>query len=176
MWRETLGGRGGDQPVKIVPHHFEGRQRAAQPFFGIAKQARQFVESVDRNKRDVLADGFGPQAQDGLGHNPKRSFGTDEELLQIVARIVLDEVVERRHHRSVRQHRFQTQHQIAHHSVADDAIAAGIGGNVSADGCRTARAKIERKKQVLAVGRFARRFAIRIRLRPSSSHFRNRFR
>ena len=66
-------------------------------------------------------------------------------------------MVEGRDDGAVRQHRFQTQHHVAHHAVADDAVAAGIGGDVAADGGRAARAQIEREQQALGIGRLARR-------------------
>ncbi len=68
-------------------------------------------------------------------------------MFQIVAGIVLQELVEIGDDGAVRQHHFETEHQRARHAVADDAVAAGIGGKISADRTRAARSQIERKEE-----------------------------
>ena len=157
QWRTAFGRRRGDELVEIFPHDFEGRERAAETSFQIAQDARQMRKLVDREQRHVLADGLWPQAQHCARHHAERAFGADEGVFQVVAGIVLDETVQRRHHGSVREHHFKTQDQLAHHAVAQNAVAAGVGRNVAADRRRTPGAEIQRKEQAFGFRRFAHR-------------------
>ncbi len=68
-------------------------------------------------------------------------------MLQIVAGIVLQQLVEVGDDGAVRQHHFEAKHQFARHAVTDDAIAAGIGGKIAADRAGAARSQIERKEE-----------------------------
>ncbi|MGY4599170.1 hypothetical protein ACVWXL_006916 [Bradyrhizobium sp. GM22.5] len=73
-------------------------------------------------------------------------------MLQIVAGIVLHQLVEASDDGAVGQHDFEPEHQFARHAIADHAIAAGIGREVAADGAGAARAEIERKEEAGFVG------------------------
>lgn len=125
---------------------------------------RQLRETLDRHKACILRRRFRPQPQHRPRHDAERPFRTDEHLLQVVSGIVLDELVHRRHHRAVGKHDFKSQHHVARHPVTDDAVAAGIGGNVAADGRRAARPEIERKHQPLGFRRLAHRLQHAARL------------
>ena len=90
------------------------------------------------------------QLQHGGGDDAQRAFGADEQVLQVVAGIVLAQAAQAVPDTSVRQHHFQPQHQIARIAVAQHAVAAGVGGQVAADlaivqGCR----QLEREQAVM---------------------------
>ena len=57
----------------------------------------------------------------------------DEELLQVVAGIVLAQAAQPVPHRAVRQHHFEPERQIARVAVAQHGDAAGIGREIAAD-------------------------------------------
>ena len=57
----------------------------------------------------------------------KRSFGSDEEILQVVAGIVLLQLVEVVEHPTVRQHHFETKHMRARNTVCDGGYTTSVG-------------------------------------------------
>ncbi len=87
------------------------------------------------------------EPQHGAGDEAEGAFRADEDLLQVVARIVLQHLVERGDDGPVGQHGLEAQHLLARHAVADDADAAGIGGEIAADLAGAARAEIEREEE-----------------------------
>jgi hypothetical protein len=62
-----------------------------------------------------------------------------------VTGIVLAEAAQQIEHAPVRQHHFESQHQLAHIAVAQHVYAAGIGRNVATDGATTLRRETERE-------------------------------
>ena len=87
--------------------------------------------------------GRGMQPQHGAGDDAQRALGADEELLQVIAGVVLHRLVERGDDRAVGQHHLQAEHQVARHAVADHPVAAGIGGEIAADLAAAAGAEIQ---------------------------------
>ena len=85
-------------------------------------------------------------------------------MLQIVAGIVLHQLVEAGDDGAVGQHDFEAEHQFARHAVADHAVAAGIGREIAADRAGAARAEIERKEEAGLVGGLLDRLQRRARL------------
>jgi len=67
------------------------------------------------------------QAQHDAGDDAQRALAADEQLLQVVARVVLHHLVQAGDDGAVGQHPFEPEHQLARHAVADHAIAAGVG-------------------------------------------------
>jgi hypothetical protein len=55
--------------------------------------------------------------------------------------------------RPIRQHHFETEHEIARVAVVKNGDAAGIGGEISADPARAFRAEAERKEQIMLLRR-----------------------
>jgi hypothetical protein len=85
----------------------------------------------------------------GPRHHAEDTFAADEQLLQVDAGVVLDVFAQALQHRAVGGDDFETENQVAGHAVADDAVAAGIGRDVAADGATAARAEVERKHQAV---------------------------
>jgi hypothetical protein len=54
---------------------------------------------------------------------------------EVVTRRGLDEFPTRAHHGAIGQHHLQAEDVVAGHPVADGAHAAGVGGDVAAEGC-----------------------------------------
>ena len=99
-----------------------------------------------------MAAGHGLQAENSPGDDSERTFGPDEELFQVVAGVILHDGVHGGDDRAVGQDSLQAEHQVSRHAVADDAVAAGIGGNESADSGGAARSKIKGEEQACGFG------------------------
>ena len=82
---------------------------------------------------------------------PERALGADEELLQVVAGVVLAQRPQPVPHPAVGQHHLEPEHQVAHHAVAQHRRAAGVGREVAADGAGALGA--ERQREQPARGR-----------------------
>ena len=115
------------------------------------QQRDSVLEAAQSTERRSLARQLRKQPQHRARHDAERPLRADEELLQVVARVVLQHLVERAHDRAVREHGLETEHEIAHHPEADHLVATGIGRDVAADRARAARSQIQRK-QVARVG------------------------
>ncbi|MNN04716.1 hypothetical protein D3C81_1174460 [compost metagenome] len=63
----------------------------------------------------------------------QRAFRADQQLLQVVAGVVLAQRAQAVEHLAVGQHGFDAQYQFARHAIAHHVDAAGIGGQVAAD-------------------------------------------
>ena len=66
------------------------------------------------------------------GDDAQRALRADEEVLQVVARVVLAQPAQPVPHAPVGQHHLQPQHLLAHVAVAQHLRAAGVGGDVAA--------------------------------------------
>ncbi len=73
-------------------------------------------------------------------------------LLEIVAGVVLLELVEHVEHAPVGEHHLEAEHEVARHPVGERAGAARIGREIAADGAAALGAERERKQPV-GVGR-----------------------
>ena len=93
------------------------------------------------------------QPQHRARDDAKRAFGSQHQLLEIIARVVLEHLVETGDQRAICQHILQPEHHLAGHAIADNAVAAGIGRQIPPDLARTARAQIERDEKAGLVRR-----------------------
>ena len=98
----------------------------------------------------------GKQLQHRGGDDTERAFGADEEVLEIVAGVVLLELVEKVQHATIRQHDFDTHHEVAGDAIGERVGAAGIGGEIAADGAAALGAQRQRKQAVGVGGRLLR--------------------
>ncbi len=121
------------------------------------------VEQVDRGLRRRHAgksslDRARPrhQAQHRRGDDAERAFGADEKVLEVVAGIVLLQLVEIVQHAAVGQHDFEAQRMRARNAVGDRRGAAGIGREIAADGAAAFRRQQLRIEPVDFGRRFAR--------------------
>ena len=111
----------------------------------MAQQGGDIVKAINRNKGGLLAQRFRPQTKHRLRDYAKGPLAADEQLLEVVAGVVLKNFMQRREYCAIGQHRFQPEHHIAHHAVTDHPVAAGVGRQIAANGRRTAGAEIERQ-------------------------------
>src|SRR6185436_2800392 len=110
------------------------------------------IESGERRQQGLLAAGARHQSQLGARHDAERALAADEQLLEVVTRIVLEHPIQRGEHRAVGEYGFDAQHEVTHHSVTQDAQPAGIGGYVAADRAAVARTQVEREHHAVFLG------------------------
>ncbi|MNS91422.1 hypothetical protein D3C72_1255140 [compost metagenome] len=100
-------------------------------------------------------DGRGAAAHDGeelqrrRRDDAQRALGSDEQLLQVIAGVVLAQALQAVEHLTVGHDGLDAQHQVAHHAVAQDGGAAGIGRDDAADGGRAFGSQAEGEEAVL---------------------------
>ena len=101
----------------------------------------------------ALSFGRGKELEAGGRDDAERAFGTDEQGFQVVAGVVLAQAAQAGEHPAVRQHHLQTEHQIAHHAVAQHRGAAGVGRQIAADLRRALRTEAQGEQTVGACRR-----------------------
>ena len=92
--------------------------------------------------------GTGEEFAGGCGDDAERAFRADEQIAQVVARVVLAQRLETFEHAAVGQHDFESEHEVAHHAVAQDRGAAGVGRQVAAELARAFRAEAHREQPI----------------------------
>ena len=89
-----------------------------------------------RRERNEQADRFlrqGQQAQHRFCHNAERALRADDQIHEIVARAVFDNLAAQLHDHPVGQYNLQRAHIIACDAVFDGAQTAGVRADVPAD-------------------------------------------
>ncbi len=123
------------------------------------------------------ACGRGIQLQHGGGDDAQRAFRADEQVLQVVAGVVLAQAAQAVPHAPVRQHDFQPEHQVARIAVAQHIDAARIGGKIAADLAELLRGgQAQREKAVVRSRPHRARRRACSRPRRSSCNWRRRWR
>ena len=147
---------------------------ARQDFVGaqpVAAGAAQVAEQIDRARRVFDFDprrrrrgGLWMQLEHRGSDDAERAFGADEQVLQVVAGVVLAQAPESVPDAAVGQDRFETQHEIARIAVAQHVDAARVGREIAADQTTAFATQAQRKQTVgfgrglLYVGEYATRF------------------
>ena len=142
-----------DQLVELAPHDLEGAHRAADLLFQPAQQRDDLGEAGKREQGAVVAPRTSLEPQHDAGDDSESAFGAHEQVLQVVAGVVLDHLVQAGEHGAVGQHRLQTKDRVPGHPVADRPVAAGVRRHVAANRARPARAEVEWEEQPLGLGR-----------------------
>ncbi len=96
------------------------------------------------------------QPQHRRGDDAERALGADEQVVEIVAGIVLLELVEIVEHAPVGEHDFEAERMRARDAVGERGGAAGIGREVAADGAGPLRRQQLRIEPVHRGGGFPR--------------------
>ncbi|MNV55169.1 hypothetical protein D3C71_1473940 [compost metagenome] len=100
-------------------------------------------------------DGRGAAAHDGKQFQGRRrdhaqgALGADEQLLQVIAGVVFPQALQAIEYLTVGHDGLDAQHQVAHHAIAQDGGAAGIGRDDAADGGRAFGSQAEGEEAVL---------------------------
>ncbi len=129
-------------------HELERRDRIA----GERPQPRQQCDCSLRprygDKCSERPRRAGKEFARGCRDDSQRAFRADEQIAQVVTRVVLAQRLETVEHPAVGQHDFETEHEVAHHAVAQDGGAAGIRRQVAAELTRAFRAEAHRKQSI----------------------------
>src|SRR5215468_6870859 len=78
----------------------------------------------------------------------ERAFSTDEQVFQVVAGVVLLELVERVQNAPVCQHHFEADHKVTRDTVSEGGGAARIGGQIASDRAAAFGGERDRKQTV----------------------------
>ena len=134
-------------------NQLEGAHAVAALFPQLAEQRHGRLHVGHGDERRGARAHLRKQLQARGGDHAERAFGAEEQRLDVVPRVVLAKRVERGQHAPIGEHDFEPEHLIAHHAVANDIGAAGVGGEVAADLAAAFGAETQRKEPV----RFIRR-------------------
>ena len=142
------------EAVVGVPHHLEGGQFAAEMLSRHPQESRDLPKRGQGAQRHLPLRRRGKDAQRCARHHAEDALAADEKLLQVDAGIVLDVFAQALEHGAIGRDDFEAEDQVSRHAVTDDAVAAGIGRDVAADGAAAARTKVERKHQAVLLDPF----------------------
>ena len=118
----------GDLLAEALARHFQQRQRVLR------------IGEADEGGRARARPG--EQLQRRGGDDPQRALGADEQVLEIVAGVVLAQLGKEIGDAPVGEHDLDAERQVARVAIGDDRDAAGVGGEIAADrgGCLPKRA------------------------------------
>ena len=143
---------GVDELVAVAPEHFEGAEVGAEPVLGVDEQVGDFIERAQAAHGHRLARRARKQLQHRPGNDAECAFAADEQLLDVVAGVVLAQFVQIVDDGAVGEHGFKAHGQLPGHAVTDHPVAAGVGRQVAADGAASPGAEIEWEEQAFGVG------------------------
>src|SRR3546814_7580620 len=86
----------GDVAEVVAPHHLERTELAAERALQPLQQLRDLVEARQRNERAVAAAGRFFEPHDHARDDAERAFAADEQLLEVIAGVVLQHAVDRK--------------------------------------------------------------------------------
>ncbi|WKT97695.1 alpha-amylase family glycosyl hydrolase [Micromonospora soli] len=134
------------EPQALPGHDLEAGQPVAGLFAEDADQVdpRLRARQGDPGRRAVPHGG--EELQDGGGDHPEGAFRADEQLLEVVAGVVLPQPPEPVPDPPVGEHHLQPEGQVPHRAVAEHSGPAGVGREVAADGATSLRAEGEREE------------------------------
>ena len=127
-------------------HQLESGDAIADAAAQRREQLDRLCRAGDRDPRRGARRGLRVQAQHGCGDHAERAFGAEEELLQVVAGVVLAQAAQPIPHPAVGQHHFHAEHLLARGSIAQHVDPAGVGRKVAADLAAAFGGERERKQ------------------------------
>jgi hypothetical protein len=157
--RQRVAGRGvaHGELKPDARHELDGRDLTGPALAG----QRQKVEAGLRARHADPGGGARPrqgkQLQDRGGDDAERAFRADEQVLQVVAGVVLAQPPQALPDAPVGEHHFEPEAQIARRAIGDHADAAGVGRKVAADAARAFRRQAQREQPAGRGGRLLHR-------------------
>ncbi len=140
--------------VVVGPHRLEGAELSAQSGIHEPQGFDQRLEIGARYERGAMTLWSRHQTQVRACHDPQRAFCADEQVLEVVAGVVLEHAIHGRQHRAVGENRLDAEDVVAHHSVAHHPHPARVGGDVAPDRCGGTTTEVHREHQTSLVGSF----------------------
>ena len=136
MARQRIGQIGvvpARQGERDVADQLEARQAVAERLLHRAQQLHRVLDIRHARERRHVRRRRGKELQHGRGDDAERAFGADEQLLQIVAGVVLAQTAQAVPDAPVGEHHFEAERQLARIAEAQHRGAAGVGRQVAAD-------------------------------------------
>ena len=130
--RHAVGMQQGEV-VWATADQFEGGERRAGTVTGKAEQGERRLGRIQPDKRHLPPLRLGEQLEHGGGDDAQRALGADEQVLEVVAGVVLLEFAQVIEHLAGRQHHLDAEAEFAGIAIGEHAGAAGVGGKVAAD-------------------------------------------
>ena len=122
---------------------------------GVAGARAHPGQEFDRRRRIAHGDERGldrawpwEKFEDSRGDDAKRTLGADEQLLEVVAGVVLAQSSEAAPDLAIREHDLEPEHEIARHAVAQHLDPAGVGRKIAADLAAPLRREAQREEPV----------------------------
>ena len=94
------------------------------------------VEVGQRREEGSVVVLSGEELEDGAGHHPQSALTADEQVLEVVAGVVLPKGPQPIEYLTVSEHRLQTQHAVPGRAVPQDVQPSSVGGDGSSYGGR----------------------------------------
>src|SRR5690606_31358919 len=127
-------------------HQLEGGDELAGGLAHAVKERDGLGHGGRSHEHGFNAAEAGLYLEGGGGDDPERAFRADEELLEVVAGVVLVQAPQVTQDLPVRKDYFQPHDERARHTVADDFYAAGIGRDGAANLAGTLRTDRQREE------------------------------
>jgi hypothetical protein len=115
---------------EIARHHLEGGQRGAGGGARALEQRHRRGQRRHGGQRGHLRRRQRVQLQRRGGDDAEGAFGADEQVLEVVAGVVLAQAAQAVPDLAAGQHDLEAQRQVARVAVAQHLRAAGIGGRL----------------------------------------------
>ena len=133
-------------------HHFKAGEPRAQVLVRQAQQRHGMFHGGHGGPGGELRCGLGVQLERGGGDDAQRAFAANEQVAQVVARVVLAQALEAVPHLALRRDHFEAHAQVAGVAIAHHLRAARIGAQVAADGAAALGRQRKGKQQARLVG------------------------
>jgi hypothetical protein len=135
-----------DQVQREAVGKFEGGEFVAQRVTRGAVQAQGGRHIRHRQPGRGGLSGLREELAARCGDETQRAFGTDEQLLQVIARVVLAQAAQAVEHPAIRQHHFKPEHQLARGAKTQHRGTTRIGREVAAQLATALRRQAQRKQ------------------------------
>ncbi len=129
-------------------HEFETGQRGAEPSAGARQDFHGVIDAVQRQQRRAGRDRARVQLEGGSGDDAQRAFAADVQVAKVVAGVVLAQAAQAVPDLAFGGHDLQAQREIARVAIAQHLRAAGVGGQVAADGAAAFGRQAQREQAV----------------------------
>ncbi len=153
--------------MPIARKELEGHGAVAAHLARERQKIDRRLRSGHRHEGSLVRFRLGKKLQHRGGDDAESAFRADEQVLEIVAGIVLAQPPQSVPDPPVGQHHFEPEAEIAGIAIGQHIEPAGIGRQIAADAAGAFRGEAQGKQPVRRIGCLLHRFERRARPRPS---------
>ena len=135
-------------------HEFKRLHIGAGKRLGEIEQFQRFVRRVQADEGRVHFSGARIELHHRGGDDAERTFRSHEQMFQVVAGVVLLQLRQIGQHAAIGEYDFEAGDEIARIAIGEHRRAAGIGGEIAADGAGAFRRQRQRKQSAGLLRRF----------------------